>query len=118
MLGCRGHPKPTFLLDIELSLVLQRVLSDDRIASAFDLVSVLNSSMSECPLLDENAWNRGCLLDPINHEALEYVWSELKRLGMTQETTRDRDWAEMMSNAKRPRCDNDTLEYAEVPDAQ
>ena len=42
-----SRPKPTFMDDLELSAVLHRVISDSRVSSVFELISVLDRSVAE-----------------------------------------------------------------------
>jgi len=102
-----NRPKPTFLEDLELSKVVQNVLACPDVSSAFELVSALNRSVSDVELSPAAAWNGGRPLDLWSQDALEYCWGEMKRLGKTQGTTRDREWAELMSACKRSRVDSD-----------
>ena len=61
------------------------------------------------------------LIETIGFDAIEWCWSELKRFGRVQGSTREREWEEMLSACKRARYDSDgdaimdtVDEYAEV----
>ena len=61
-------------------------------------------------------------MDTIGFDAIEYCWSELKRLGKLHGVTREREWDELMSACKRARYDSDgdvimesIDEYVECP---
>ena len=57
----------------------------------------------------ERAHNDSQLISSINHEAVKYVWNEMKRLGKTIGTVRDREWDAFLSESepKKPRYDTD-----------
>ena len=112
--GC-PRPRPTFHEDAELSTVVQRVIRDHRISSVNDLIILLNREVSDNPLSPVSAWNEGRLFDPICYDALEYCWIEMKRLGKIRDTTRDREWQELLLAAKRPRIEMAEFSPSEPP---
>ena len=85
--------------------MVRRLLSENSVSTVFELVDVLSESLTWGGLSPVRECRR--LIETIGFDAIEWCWSELKRLGRVQGTTRQREWDEMLSACKRARYDSD-----------
>ena len=101
-------PRPAFLEDLELSRIVDRVIPNSEVHSVFELVYELNRQVENTPLSSPSrVLNRSRLVSNLNHDVVEYCWSEMMRLGRTRGIERERDWEETLAPAKSFTVDSD-----------